>query len=324
VGVRCSVLGKMGTKVSTSVNSKIELIPFQTLTLSREQFLRGESTGESAWIAAELMIPRREGKCPAVVLLHGSSGIRENVDYWAKEFVRSGAASFVVDSFSGRGLGGTNSQQWRLSATSMIVDAYHALRVLSEHPRVESTQIILMGFSKGGTAALYASMRRFQQARSPPSQAFAAHVALYPFCGTTFLQEQDVMDVPLLVFHGSEDDVTPVNATRRYVRKLVDAGKNAKLIELEGARHFFDLVGEEKSFVQNVQNMSRCLTEEIAPGIVINPETGRVDGPDDPRIYSGATFGHSSEALALTTHSIEEFCRALFSVNSKRCSEGGR
>jgi dienelactone hydrolase len=295
-----------------TTTSKTELIPFQTSDVTREQFLRGDRRDKPAWIAGELRIPQARGRRPAAILLHGSSGIRANVNAWAEQFVNVGVASFVVDSFSGRGIGGTDSQQSRLSATAMIVDAFNARKVLANHPRIDRDKLLLMGLSKGGTAALYASMQRFAMICGAPKDAFAGYVALYPFCATTFLQEEDVADRPIRVYHGDLDDVTPIEASRRYLGKLVKMGRDAQLIELQGAHHLFDLMGQAPLMLPNLPNMSRCFTEERQPGVIVNSDTGELDGPDDPRTYLGATLGYSAAATARAVRSVLEFCDELF------------
>jgi dienelactone hydrolase len=292
--------------------AKTELIPFETSNVTREKFLRGDRGGDPAWIAGELRIPQARGRRPAAVLLHGSSGIRANVTAWAEQFTNIGVASFTVDSFSGRGIGGTDSQQSRLSATAMIVDAFNARSVLASHPRIDAEKLLLIGLSKGGTAALYASMRRFETICDAPKDAFAGYVALYPFCATTFLQEQDVADRPIRVYHGDLDDVTPISASRRYIGKLIQKDKDAELVELQGAHHLFDLVGQKVVVQPNVQNMSRCITEEREPGVIVNVESGELDGPDDPRICLGATFGYDANATARAVSSVLELCNQLF------------
>lgn len=55
-----------------------------------------------------------------------------------------------------------------------------ALAVLGRHPRIDPERIAVMGFSKGGFAALYSSLRRFARMHGPAGLTFAAHVAFYP------------------------------------------------------------------------------------------------------------------------------------------------
>src|SRR5262252_9713785 len=85
--------------------ARIEVRPIETLTLSDQQFLTGDKNGKAVTIAGELRIPRGvTGKMPAVVLLHGSGGIGPGPELWAKHFNEMGIASFVLDSFSARGI----------------------------------------------------------------------------------------------------------------------------------------------------------------------------------------------------------------------------
>jgi hypothetical protein len=50
-----------------------------------------------------------------------------------------------------------NSNQALLGRLNFILDIYRALEVLASHPRVDPGRTALMGFSRGGQAALYSS-----------------------------------------------------------------------------------------------------------------------------------------------------------------------
>jgi len=65
-----------------------------------------------------------------------------------------GVAALAVDSFAGRGIVSTNTDQTQLDRLSMVVDAYRALELLAKHPRIDPTRIAVMGFSRGGQSAL--------------------------------------------------------------------------------------------------------------------------------------------------------------------------
>src|SRR6266581_7561758 len=89
--------------------ARIELRPIETLTLTDQQFLTGDKNGKAVTIAGELRLPQAAaGRLPAVILQHGSGGVGPGPELWARYFNEMGVASFVVDSFSGRGLVSTS------------------------------------------------------------------------------------------------------------------------------------------------------------------------------------------------------------------------
>jgi dienelactone hydrolase len=71
-----------------------------------------------------------------------------------------GISTFALDGFTGRGPTSVNTDQSLLSRTNLILDIYRALGVLAKHPRVNPERVAVMGFSRGGQAALYASLKR--------------------------------------------------------------------------------------------------------------------------------------------------------------------
>jgi dienelactone hydrolase len=91
---------------------------------------------------------------------------------------------------------------------------------LAKHPRIDPARIPLMGFSRGGVATLYASVKRFQRMHDTAGQEFAAYIAFYPSCGTAFREDEDVTVKPIRLFHGDADDYVPVGPCRTYVERL--------------------------------------------------------------------------------------------------------
>src|SRR5215470_10083288 len=87
---------------------RTEVYPVQTVTLSTADFLLGKKDGKPAIIAGELRIPKPgTDRLPAVVLVHGSGGIVSNSGMWVDELNKAGFATFVTDSFTGRGITNT-------------------------------------------------------------------------------------------------------------------------------------------------------------------------------------------------------------------------
>ena len=273
-------------------------IGFQTATPSGDEFLQGVKPAESHVIWGDLELPPgRTGRHPAVVLVHGSGGIGTREDRWADELRQSGAASFVLDSFTGRGIAFTGQNQSQLHSLAMLGDAYRALALLATHPRIDPARIAVMGFSKGSVAALYSAMTRFQRLHGPPGVRFSHHIAFYPPCFTSFIDEEAVTDRPIRLFVGTADDLAPVGRCRPYVERLQRAGADAQLMEYAGAHHQFDIPGDAPPrHVPREQNVSRCVWEERPGGRIVNRDSGQPFGLDDPCVFRGGTFGSDAAA----------------------------
>src|SRR5437763_8508745 len=131
--VACVILGAAAAQPASAEPSvadlaaRTELRAIETLTLTDQQFLTGDKSGKPATIAGELRLPRgAAGKLPAVILLHGSGGVGPGPEMWAKYFNEMGVASYVLDSFTGRGIVSTSTNQALLGRLNMILDPYRA------------------------------------------------------------------------------------------------------------------------------------------------------------------------------------------------------
>jgi poly(3-hydroxybutyrate) depolymerase len=148
--------------------------------------------------SGELRLPKGLGeKFATVILIHGSGGISAATDRWAQELNSVGIAAFILDSFTGRGIINTNSDQSQLDSIAMMHDAFAALGKLAAHPRIDPMRIAVMGFSKGAVAAIYSSNERFRAAYGPSNAEFAAHIGLYTPCNVTYRQDNKVGSKPI-------------------------------------------------------------------------------------------------------------------------------
>ncbi len=289
--------------------ARLEIHSFQSMTLTDQEFLTGRKEGKPVTIAGELRLPRPgNDRLPAVVLIHGSGGVSGYVLDWEQYLNAMGVATFVLDSFTGRGIVNTNDNHSQLGRLNMIFDVYRALDVLARHPRIDPTRIALMGFSRGGQAALYACLKRFQRLYGPVGQEFAAYIAFYPDCSTAFRDDEDVADKPIRIFHGTADDYDPIAPCRAYVARLQAKGKNVQLTEYAGAGHNFD----NRAFktprkLEKAQTTRRCELAEAENGVIVNVKTKQPFTYADPCVEYGPTLAYDEKASTQARRAVKDF-----------------
>lgn len=149
-----------------------------------------------------------KGPLPAMVIAHGSGGILPSYVLWTAALNRAGIATFVIDSWGGRGITSTRYDQSQVSTAANVADAFFALRLLATHPRIDAKRIGVMGFSRGGAVALYTTLEPLRRAVIDGDLHFAAHVPFYPDCNFRWTAaEHD--GSPILMLLGQRYDWTP-------------------------------------------------------------------------------------------------------------------
>jgi dienelactone hydrolase len=268
-------------------------IGLQTTTPTGPEFLQGVRPAATTLIWGDLELPRgRVERSPAVVLVHGSGGVSSREDRWAEELRQAGAATFLLDSFTGRGIVFTAEDQSQLSSLAMIGDAYRALELLVTHPRIDPARIAVMGFSQGGVVALYSAVKRFHRLHGPAGAQFAQHIAFYPPCIIRYIRyigDEAVTDRPIRLFHGTADDLAPIAPCRAYVERLRTAGADAQISEYAGASHQFDRPGPPRRSPRE-QNVSHCFWEERPEGQLVSRDSGQPFSLADPCVVLGGSF----------------------------------
>jgi dienelactone hydrolase len=294
--------------------ARTELHAFESLTLTDQQFLTGDKSGKIVTLAGELRLPQgAAGRLPAVILVHGSGGTGSREEFWAKYFNAMGIASFVIDSFSGRGLVDVNPDQARLGRFNIVLDTYCAYDVLAAHPRIDPTRIVAMGFSRGGQAVLDASFIRFKQIWHT-GIAFAAYIPLYASCSIAIIGDTEVSPVPIRQFHGAADDYVPVAPCRPYYERLRAAGKDAVLTEFPGANHVFDnpLAPQTPTVLKGAQSVRACKLKEEPLGVIINAETAQPFTYQDSCVRIDPHTGYNEAASMATRAALKELLRTVF------------
>jgi dienelactone hydrolase len=285
-------------------------------TLTDEQFLAGRREAGPATIAGQLTLPDSDAKkLPLVIMIHSSGGIWRYPDDLGQQLNAMGIATFLVDSFTSRGIVHTMGDQDQLGRLVMIADAYRALEAMSKHRRIDPQRIVLMGWSRGGQAALYASVKRFQRLQGPSDAAFAAYVAFYPNCNTRYRDDEITAAVPIRIFHGIADDYVPIAPCRAYVERLRKAGTDVVLSEYRDAHHVFDGPGDGKPVrIAGAQTIRNCALEESDAGQIVVSKTREPFTHKDPCVERGVTVGYNALAHAESYKATRDFLSLLFKL----------
>jgi dienelactone hydrolase len=293
--------------------ARVEIHAVPSVTMSDQDFLNGRKDGKAVMLGGELRIPRPgTERLPAVLLLHGSGGIGTNLVDWEQELNALGVATFAIDAFSARGIVQTSTDQALLGRLAMTYDAYRALEVLEKHPRIDSRRIAVMGFSRGGQAALYAAVKRFQKMHGPASGLdFAAYIPFYASCGTLFVDDDVVSSSPIRLLHGAADNYVPVAPCRGYVARLKAKGADVVLTEYPGAYHVFDGRNFKTPVVAAKSQSTRsCELAEAKNGVVTNVKTGRPFTYADSCVEIGPTVAYDESAHAASIKAVRELVTA--------------
>ena len=125
---------------------------------------------------------------------------------------------------------------WSLGAYSIeevpesdeMIAVMELLDELKENYSVDTDRIYAAGISMGGFGTWDIMMRH--------NDVFAAGI---PVCGGGDpSQAENLVDVPLFVFHGDKDDAVPVSGSRDTVQAIKDAGgTKVEYVEYAGAGH---------------------------------------------------------------------------------------
>ena len=172
------------------------------------------------------------GPYPAVVVLHGCSGISSHSAGITDRIGSWGYVALTVDSLGPRDITSHCGGGW---APEQAFDAYAALRYLSQLAFVDAARVAVLGQSMGGLAALYAVERGL--AAQYFNERFRAAIAYYPNCGVPAAS----MTAPTLVLIGEADEWNQAEQCREMVKHARADGATIALTVYPGVHHAFDV-----------------------------------------------------------------------------------
>lgn len=162
---------------------------------------------------------------PMVVLLHGRGADANDLADLAPMLDPPEGARFVFpnaprpfETYPGMTFGWTWFDGWPPRLESVAQSRATLLKFLDElAPRYPTTSLILSGFSQGAMMALDAGLRTKQDVKGIISMSGGLYETDLP-------DLRQVAKMPILIAHGTDDEVVPLNYGRRARARLEEAG----------------------------------------------------------------------------------------------------
>ncbi len=202
-------------------------------------------TSDGTLITAYMMRPKRKGRFPAIVALHGCSGLKKNKfellsrhQDWGERLVQWGYVVLFPDSYGSRNVRSLCKTKRRLvTYEDRILDARSAKNWLDRQRYVNSKNINLLGWSEGAGTIL-------RMAYSKHGKGFRKSIAFYPECRSLLTRKKLKLHQPLSILVGARDDWTPPEPCQKLIW---NAGGN--IILYKKAHHGFDIPNARLSTV---------------------------------------------------------------------------
>ena len=193
-----------------------------------------------------LVFPEAKKKTyPLVICMHGSMGWAMSSHDHSVNFLENGFAIFKVQSFESRNVTSIVEDQVQVTVATAQTDCFEALKILSNHPDIETNNIFIAGWSFGGSTAIYSAWEPIAEKLAPNGERFKAVLAFYPGA-YVWPEEMRWNKNPILSLIGKDDDYTPSILIENLSDAINESGGNSNVILYEGSHHSFDRIDPVK------------------------------------------------------------------------------
>lgn len=187
---------------------------------------------------------------PLIVGINGSKNWADHHYEYMDMYREMGFATFEQYSFNSRNVNSTVGEQVSVTTAMMILDAYRALDVLAQDPRIDVKRAAITGWSLGGGVTLFSAWQPLIDAIKP-DHLFSAHLSFYPPCMFD-MELIEFSEAPIHILTGELDDWVPADACEDLAADLMAEGVNIGITVYPNAHHGFDREGplsvEEKGY----------------------------------------------------------------------------
>ena len=226
------------------------------VSVGKKIVIEGVPQGDEKDLDALLFRPGSAGPNPALIALHGAGGIFPYQLWWARELSKNGFVILFIDHYCTRGhlcehasddndsRRGAIMRDWQqVSLRQRVIDATAGYIWLSNKNYVKKDRIGLIGWSWGGSSAIFA--QKLSRRISLPNGGFKATIAFYPNLKYVLDKPQwertGPIEQPLLILYGKSD----ILESKEAYKKLQSSGFPApmKILAFDGAYRKFDELG---------------------------------------------------------------------------------
>jgi len=154
----------------TASPTQVSYVSFQTLDSAKP-------LSEAAILRVPINAPR---PMPAVVIVHGSSGVDSRGISYAVALNNAGIATLEIDMWTARGIASPADRPKGVPLT--LPDAFGAFKLLAANPAIDAKRIGITGFSWGGVVSMLTATKPYSEQYLGKDMKFAAHAPNYPVC----------------------------------------------------------------------------------------------------------------------------------------------
>lgn len=184
------------------------------------------------WSAADTA---KEGKRPAVLIIHQWTGVSDNEKMRARMLAELGYNVLAADIY-GKGIrpqppeAGKMAGKYKGDRALFRERLTAALEVLKKDPKTDTSKIVVIGYCFGGTGAL-------EVARSGAD--VKGVVSFHGGLGTPTPNDAKNIKGEVLVLHGADDPFVPAAEVEGFKEEMKAAGVKYELVGYPGAVHSF-------------------------------------------------------------------------------------
>jgi dienelactone hydrolase len=225
--------------VTSLADGRTGKIAYQTLNRSTSiSDLQSGRIYKNDTAQAILSLPTKgKASYPVMVIAHSSAGVQPKDHDWVKWFNDLGVATLLIDTFTPRGIGNSASNQSVLSYGATIGEYLLALKLLETHPAIDIKRAGIIGFSRGGVAAMATSIESLRKGVIGGDLKYAVHFPVYGGC---YFRAERWTGAPMHLLVGTEDSYENIDVCEGWKEHAKGKGIEADLTLFSGVHHGFD------------------------------------------------------------------------------------